>query len=193
MGQAIRNANDAIGMVQTADKAMDEQIKILDTIKTKAVQAAQDGQTLESRKALQSDIQRLLEELDNIANTTSFNYQQMLSGSFSNKEFQIGAYSNTVKASIGSTSSDKIGHVRMETSSFSAEGMLASAAAQNLTEVGLNFKQVNGVNDYKIETVRISTSAGTGIGALSEIINRFSNTLGVRASYNVMATGRHSQ
>ncbi|MDU9800107.1 flagellin hook IN motif-containing protein, partial [Helicobacter pylori] len=61
--------------------------------------------------------------------------------------------------------------------------------AQNLTEVGLNFKQVNGVNDYKIETVRISTSAGTGIGALSEIINRFSNTLGVRASYNVMATG----
>ncbi|GAA7983552.1 flagellin B [Helicobacter pylori] len=190
LGQAIRNANDAIGMVQTADKAMDEQIKILDTIKTKAVQAAQDGQTLESRKALQSDIQRLLEELDNIANTTSFNGQQMLSGSFSNKEFQIGAYSNTtIKASIGSTSSDKIGHVRMETSSFSAEGMLASAAAQNLTEVGLNFKQVNGVNDYKIETVRISTSAGTGIGALSEIINRFSNTLGVRASYNVMATG----
>ncbi|GAA7225386.1 hypothetical protein BD0077_12940 [Helicobacter pylori] len=58
-----------------------------------------------------------------------------------------------------------------------------------MTEVGLNFKQVNGVNDYKIETVRISTSAGTGIGALSEIINRFSNTLGVRASYNVMATG----
>lgn len=190
LGQAIRNANDAIGMVQTADKAMDEQIKILDTIKTKAVQAAQDGQTLESRRALQSDIQRLLEELDNIANTTSFNGQQMLSGSFSNKEFQIGAYSNTtVKASIGSTSSDKIGHVRMETSSFSGEGMLASAAAQNLTEVGLNFKQVNGVNDYKIETVRISTSAGTGIGALSEIINRFSNTLGVRASYNVMATG----
>ncbi|MGL2761660.1 flagellin B, partial [Helicobacter pylori] len=128
LGQAIRNANDAIGMVQTADKAMDEQIKILDTIKTKAVQAAQDGQTLESRRALQSDIQRLLEELDNIANTTSFNGQQMLSGSFSNKEFQIGAYSNTtVKASIGSTSSDKIGHVRMETSSFSGEGMLASA------------------------------------------------------------------
>ncbi|GHH42094.1 hypothetical protein GCM10007982_07040 [Helicobacter pylori] len=78
LGQAIRNANDAIGMVQTADKAMDEQIKILDTIKTKAVQAAQAGQTLESRGALQSDIQRMLEELANIANTTSFNGQPML-------------------------------------------------------------------------------------------------------------------
>ncbi|MGQ2721863.1 flagellin N-terminal helical domain-containing protein, partial [Campylobacter coli] len=44
LGQAINNGNDAIGILQTADKAMDEQLKILDTIKTKATQAAQDGQ-----------------------------------------------------------------------------------------------------------------------------------------------------
>ncbi|HDX8124163.1 TPA: flagellin B, partial [Campylobacter fetus subsp. venerealis] len=117
LGQSIKNANDAIGIVQTADKAMDEQIKILDTIKTKAIQAAQDGQTSDSRRALQSDIARLLEELDNIANTTSFNGQQLLNGSFSNKEFQIGAYSNeTVKVSVGATNSNTIGHTRFETS-----------------------------------------------------------------------------
>ncbi|MCI5539008.1 MAG: flagellin B, partial [Campylobacter lanienae] len=63
LGQAIANGNDAIGIVQTADKAMDEQIKILDTIKTKAIQAAQDGQNSDSRRALQNDISRLLEEL----------------------------------------------------------------------------------------------------------------------------------
>ena len=50
LGQAVRNANDAIGIIQVADKAMDEQLKILDTIKTKAIQAAQDGQTTETRK-----------------------------------------------------------------------------------------------------------------------------------------------
>lgn len=189
LGQAIRNANDAIGMIQVADKAMDEQIKILDTIKTKAIQAAQDGQTLESRRALQADIQRLLEELDNIANTTSFNGQQMLSGSFSNKEFQIGAYSNTtVKASIGPTSSDKIGHVRMESSSILGTGMLASAAGKNLTEVALNFREVDGLNSYELETCKISTSAGMGVGHLSEIINKFSDTLGIRSAYNVLAT-----
>ena len=66
LGQAIGNANDAIGMIQIADKAMDEQLKILDTVKVKAIQAAQDGQTTESRRALQNDIVRLLEELDNI-------------------------------------------------------------------------------------------------------------------------------
>lgn len=100
LGQATNNANDAIGMIQTADKAMDEQIKILDLIKTKATQAAQGGQTRTTRNALQSDILRLMEELDNIANTTSFNGQQMLSGAFTNKEFQIGAYSNTTSKSF---------------------------------------------------------------------------------------------
>ena len=45
LGQAIRNTNDAMGIIQIADKAMDEQIKILDQIKAKATQAAQDGQT----------------------------------------------------------------------------------------------------------------------------------------------------
>lgn len=190
LSQAVRNANDAIGMIQVADKAMDEQIKILDTIKTKAIQAAQDGQSSETRKALQSDIIRLMEELDNIANTTSYNGQQMLSGAFSNKEFQIGAYSNTtIKASIGPTSSDKIGHVRMESGSFAGEGMLASAAASNLSEIMLKFRQVDGKHDFEIETVKISTSAGTGIGVLTEVINKHSDKLGLRAAWSVMATG----
>ncbi|MFA6145154.1 MAG: flagellin B, partial [Sulfuricurvum sp.] len=109
LGQAISNANDGISIVQIADKAMDEQTKILDTIKTKATQAAQDGQTSNSRKALQADITKLMGELDNIAGTTSFNGQQLLSGQFTNKSFQVGAYSNqTVGLSIGATSSDKI-------------------------------------------------------------------------------------
>ena len=43
LGQAIANANDAIGIVQTADKAMDEQLAILNTVRTKAILAAQDG------------------------------------------------------------------------------------------------------------------------------------------------------
>ena len=79
LGQAINNANDGISIAQIADKAMDEQSKILDTIKTKATRAAQDGQTTASRKALQSDISKLMQELDNIANTTSYNGKNLLS------------------------------------------------------------------------------------------------------------------
>ena len=185
LGQAIRNANDGIAIIQTADKAMDEQIKILDTIKTKATQAAQDGQTEETRKALQQDIVKLMEELDNIAGTTSFNGQQLLSGQYTNKEFQIGAYSNTtVKASIGATSSDKIGATRFETGAI----VKASNGGAALTDVSMKFISVDG-KDVQLESVSISTSAGTGIGVLAETINKNSNATGVRASWQVEGEG----
>ena len=176
LGQAIANGNDAIGIIQVADKAMDEQLKILDTIKTKATQSAQDGQTTQSRQALQADVVRLMEELDNIGNTTSFNGQQLLNGTFSNKEFQIGAYSNqTVKASIGATTSDKIGLTRFESSK------LLTA----MGEVKLKFLNVDGVNDVGVTAATISTGIGKGLGALAENINKVADKTGVRATADV--------
>mgnify|MGYP000000297266 FL=1 len=176
LGQAIANGNDAIGIIQVADKAMDEQLKILDTIKTKATQSAQDGQTTQSRQALQADVVRLMEELDNIGNTTSFNGQQLLNGTFSNKEFQIGAYSNqTVKASIGATTSDKIGLTRFESSK------LLTA----MGEVKLKFLNVDGVNDVGVTSATISTGIGKGLGALAENINKVADKTGVRATADV--------
>ncbi|MCV3392927.1 flagellin, partial [Campylobacter sp. IFREMER_LSEM_CL2101] len=180
LGQAINNGNDAIGILQTADKAMDEQLKILDTIKVKATQAAQDGQSTKTRNMLQADINRLMEELDNIANTTAFNGKQLLSGNFVNQEFQIGAQSNqTVKASIGPTQSSKIGVTRFETGSQAKESGIAQ----------LTIKNYNGVDDFKFQPVVISTSVGTGLGALAEEINRVADVTGVRANYIVQTTG----
>ena len=178
LGQAIANGNDAIGIIQVADKAMDEQLKILETIKVKATQSAQDGQTTQSRQALQADIVRLMEELDNIGNTTSFNGQQLLNGTFSNKEFQIGAYSNqVVKASIGATTSDKIGLTRFESSKL-------LSATKAGTKVSLTFLNVDGVNNVKVQTAIISTSIGTGVGALAENINKVADKTGVRATFD---------
>ncbi|EJO1483664.1 TPA: flagellin A [Campylobacter jejuni] len=183
LGQAISNGNDALGILQTADKAMDEQLKILDTIKTKATQAAQDGQSLKTRTMLQADINRLMEELDNIANTTSFNGKQLLSGNFTNQEFQIGASSNqTVKATIGATQSSKIGVTRFETGSQSFSSGV----------VGLVIKNYNGIEDFKYDNVVISTSVGTGLGALAEEINKSADKTGVRATYDVKTVGAYA-
>ncbi|WP_052785296.1 flagellin A [Campylobacter jejuni] len=180
LGQAINNGNDAIGILQTADKAMDEQLKILDTIKTKATQAAQDGQSLKTRTMLQADINRLMEELDNIANTTSFNGKQLLSGNFINQEFQIGASSNqTVKATIGATQSSKIGLTRFETG-----GRISSSG-----EVQFTLKNYNGIDDFQFQKVVISTSVGTGLGALADEINKNADKTGVRATFTVETRG----
>ncbi|CUU85005.1 flagellin B [Campylobacter hyointestinalis subsp. hyointestinalis] len=180
LGQAIKNGNDAIGIVQTADKAMDEQIKILDTIKTKAIQAAQDGQSSDSRRALQNDISRLLEELDNIAKTTSFNGQQLLNGSFSNKEFQIGAYSNeTAKVSIGATDSNSIGHTRFETTNNT---VMKASLAGDLTV------KLSGIDGFPAGYTFKSISKGVlrvdGFKAVAEQVNALADQTGVKASVN---------
>ncbi|EMY2107060.1 flagellin A [Campylobacter jejuni] len=180
LGQAISNGNDALGILQTADKAMDEQLKILDTIKIKATQAAQDGQSLKTRTMLQADINRLMEELDNIANTTSFNGKQLLSGNFINQEFQIGASSNqTIKATIGATQSSKIGLTRFETG-----GRISTSG-----EVQFTLKNYNGIDDFQFQKVVISTSVGTGLGALADEINKNADKTGVRATFTVETRG----
>lgn len=177
LGQAIANGNDAIGIVQTADKAMDEQLSILNTIRTKAVQAAQDGQTSQSREALQSDISRLLEELDNIATTTSFNGQQLLNGNFSNKNFQIGAYANqTVQVSIGATASDKIGLTRFETS-----GLMAYSAG-GINDIKFELSGIDGYpNGYQFQTISKTEFTKYGLKAVADRINAVSDLTGVSA------------
>lgn len=170
LGQAIANGNDAVGIIQTADKAMDEQLKILDTIKVKATQAAQDGQTAKSRQALQKDIARLMDSLNTIAQQTSFNGQNLLNGGFTNKEFQVGAYSNeTVSVNIGATSANKIGHIRIETG--------AAVTASGAVSMKIDGKS--------FESVVVSTSAGTGLGQLAAMINKNQDELGVRATATV--------
>lgn len=180
LGAAIDNGNQANSVLLTADKAIEEQSNILDQIKQKAIQAAQDGQSTKTRNMLQADIIRLMEELDNIANTTSFNGKNLLSGGFSNQEFQVGDRSNiTVKTTIGSTQSSKIGVTRFET----GKNISASSNMQ------LTLKQYDGIQDFKYAAVNISYSVNTGVGALAEEINRNSGITGVRASYNVTTTG----
>ncbi|MFA7347160.1 MAG: flagellin [Desulfurivibrionaceae bacterium] len=182
LGQAVRNANDGISMVQTADGALDESIKIVNTVKTKAIQAAQDGQTTESRKAIQADIDKLLEELDTIAKTTAFNNQKLLSGNFVNKKFQVGAYSGeTVNISIGTSESTKVGHVttgKLELTN-QAGGTVQLSIYSNLQSKSFTLQAVD---------IQANNDAGNGMGALADAINKLSDVLGVSASAVVTST-----
>jgi flagellin len=86
-GQDIRNANDAISIVQVADGAMEQAAQLLQNIRVKAIQVGNASQSTESRQAIQADINKALKALGNIANNTSFNGQKLFSGTFTNKQF----------------------------------------------------------------------------------------------------------
>lgn len=182
LGQAIRNANDGISIMQIADDALDESINILNSIKTKAVQAAQDSQTTTTRRTIQEDIDKLLEELDIIAQTTSYNNQDLLTGVFSGKEFQIGAYTGeTLPVSIGSAESLKVGHVRTAQLSLtnSTGGAVELSFYSNLTNETLTIKSVS---------VEYDNTAANSMDALADAINAYTETTGVSGRAVVEST-----
>ena len=198
--QAIDNGNQANSMMLTADKAIDEQSNILDQIKTKAIAAAQDGQNTKTRNMLQADIVRLMEELDNIANSTSFNGKMLLSGGFINQEFQVGDRSNiTVKATVGSTQSSKLGLTRFETginttsnsggNAFSdAGGRLSQGIAASISNLTIKNYDGRG-NDWVFGTMKLGYKVNEGLGTVAEEINKASAETGVRATAVVQSKG----
>jgi flagellin len=182
LGQAISNGNDGIGLIQTADGALNEYSKILDTIKTKAVQAGSDTQNSTSRLAIQKDIDRLMEELGTIAKTTSFNGQKLLSGSFNNKQIQMGSSSNeTVKFSIASAETNQIGHTSRATmdvgSKDGGEVQLKMTSAMTGSEITL-----------KTVDLQFNNSAENGMGAIANEINKYSADTGIKAKAIVEST-----
>ncbi len=98
--QSIRNATDGIGLIQTADGALDEYTNILKRVRVLATQAANDTQDATSRKHIQKEVNALLEEADDIAETTKFNGVTLLDGQSGGTAtahtgvftFHIGAY-----------------------------------------------------------------------------------------------------
>ncbi len=107
--QAIKNASDAISITQIADGALGQATELVQGIRVKAIQAAGIAQSPSSRRAIQAEIDQSLATLKDIAGTTSFNGQKLLSGTFTDRSFQIGAASGeTLEISLGSMDPSQI-------------------------------------------------------------------------------------
>lgn len=144
---AARNANDGISIAQTAEGAMSETTSLLQQIRDLAVQSASDSNSEADRGALNEEVVQLVDEINRIASTTSFGGQNLLDGSFSTKNIQVGAYANEViPISVVSTAGNKLGilGVQVDFAGFTLGQPSQSTpedpggvAAQNLT-VGVN-------------------------------------------------------
>jgi len=109
LNQAVRNAQDAISLIQTAEGALNETHAILQRMRELAVQAASDTNTDVDRKAIQEEIDQLAAELTRIANTTEFNTKKLLDGTFSGT-FHIGANKDqNLTMTIGNMSAEALG------------------------------------------------------------------------------------
>lgn len=109
LNQAIRNAQDGISLIQTAEGALAETHSILQRMRELAVQAANDTNTEVDRGEIQKEIDQLAVELTRIANTTEFNTKTLLDGTFKGT-FHIGAnQGQNLTLAINDMSADALG------------------------------------------------------------------------------------
>lgn len=109
LNQAIRNAQDGISLIQTAEGALNETHSILQRLRELAVQAANDTLTDADRAQIQQEVDQLITEINRIASTTEFNTQKLLNGSFTDKVLHIGANSGqTLTVTIGNMAAEAL-------------------------------------------------------------------------------------
>ena len=107
---AVKNANDGISLMQTAEGALDEVTNSLQRMRELAVQAVNGTNTAQDRAALDAEVQQLKSEIDRTAKTTQFNSINLLDGSFKNKQLQIGDKANqTLKVGIAGAKVSDLG------------------------------------------------------------------------------------
>ena len=164
---AVRNANDGISMAQTAEGAMNETTNILQRMRDLSLQSSNGSNTSADRGAIQEEVVALNDELNRIAETTSFGGSRLLNGQFGTKSFQIGADSGeAVMLTLNNMRSDTTamgGHTYSAT-----EGKDASwnVNAEN-TELSMNFVNKEG----KEQNITINAKAGDDIEEVATYIN----------------------
>ena len=110
LDKASSNAQDGISLIQTAEGALGEAHSILQRMNELAVQGANDTNESIDRDAINEELSALTSELDRIASTTQFNKQNLLDGSFTSKNLQVGANSDQkISISIGEMNSKALG------------------------------------------------------------------------------------
>jgi len=153
LGQAIKNATDGIGLIQTADGALEEYTNILKRVRVLATQAANDTQDTTSRSHISKEMQGLLAEASDIAKTTKFNGVKLLnsSGITSGKfTFHVGAYNaETQSVVIGNNSLISIakatgGSIVINSSGSAGLATQRAAAESIISRMDFALDKING-------------------------------------------------
>ena len=181
LNQAVRNANDGISLAQVAEGAMGAAGNILQRVRELAVQSANASNSAGDRQALQQEVGQLVAELDRIAQTTEFNGQKLLDGTFGTQQFQVGANANqTIVAATGNLRTSVYGNNQNVASNGSGIGASATQATAGTNGVTTGTVGISGYLGTGTLTVAVSASAK----ATADQINA------VKADTGVTATSR---
>ena len=167
LDMAVKNANDGISIAQTAEGAMNETTNILQRMRDLSLQSANGSNSRSERLAIQEEVTALNNELNRIAETTSFGGNKLLNGTYGSQSFQIGAGSGeAVMLTMGNLRSDNEG---MGGKAYVAQTGQATdwRVSQGSTDLTLDYTDVYG----EAQTLTINAKEGDDIEQLATYIN----------------------
>ncbi|KYN26066.1 flagellin [Vibrio cidicii] len=181
---AMRNANDGISIAQTAEGAMNEVTSVLQRMRDLSIQSANGTNTQAERQAINEEANALQDEINRIAETTSFGGRRLLNGSFGDASFQIG--SNSGEAMIMGLTSVRADDFRMGGTTFQSENgkdrnwsVSADKADLKIVLPMMGEDEDGDVDDLEIN---IMAKAGDDIEELATYINGQSDLINASVS-----------
>ncbi|UTT85278.1 flagellin [Vibrio pelagius] len=164
---AVRNANDGISIAQTAEGAMNETTNILQRMRDLSLQSANGSNSKAERVAIQEEVTALNDELNRIAETTSFGGNKLLNGTYGTQSFQIGADNGeAVMLELKDMRSD---NDQMGGQSYQTEN--AKDKNWNVQEGSNDLKMTFTDNFGQAQEININAKAGDDIEELATYIN----------------------
>ena len=203
LNQAVKNAEDGVSLIQTAEGNMNEIHSILQRMGELATKAANDPNADEDRTTISDEITQLTEEIDSIAKKAAFNGTKLLTGSFTGKQLQVGAVAGeNMTISIQSMSCSALGVEALKVSSHSAASSAMSlitcavkvvSAARSL----LGAKQnrlgytINNLENYS-ENLTAAESQIRDTNMAQEMTNYTKNNILQQAAQSMLAQANQS-
>ncbi len=191
LNQATQNANNAIALTQTADGGLASTTSLLQQMRTLAVEAANGTNSTSDRQSLQTEIAQLQQQIGQVSSTTQYNGINLLDGSLSNVQFQVGANAGqTISFAVGSSAANAIGN----------NTVAATAATAGITSSEAHLSGTAATFDANINLAQTITVAGNGTSATTGItigesghaiaaaINNSAGLTGVTAKATTVAT-----
>ena len=160
LNKASTNAEDGVSLIQTAEGALNETHSILQRMNELATQAANDTNTSTDRKAIKAELTALTSELNRIASTTQFNTMNLLDGTFTGKNLQVGALSGQkISISISGMNANKLGlagkngKMSIAVSTFTAAGKAMTKIQSAITKVSTQRSALGAIQNRLEHTI----------------------------------------
>ena len=170
---AVKNANDGISLLQTAEGSLASVTDSLQRIRELAVQAASDSYSASDRSSLNGEASQMVNEIDRVATNSKFNNVAILDGTYVAKTIQLGAYNSAadqLSVSLGSARSTALGVGTGSSYATSVQGAAIATGAGTALAVGV--MTINGFNIGAALSDGVSNTGNTTSGiAVANAIN----------------------